>query len=154
MRADHRWLVLPLLIAVCAARTGAWQTACDRICLTRIADAYFAAMAAHDPTKAPLAANVRFTEQTQVKPIGDGLWKTASEAPTTFKVYIESINLRRVWIADEEKGLVFGLEDRLERLPALSAPYQRLSIGFCGSAVMFRIAQWWYEWPPSTATPG
>jgi hypothetical protein len=36
MRADHRWLVLPLLIVVCAARAGDWQTICHA-CLTRIA---------------------------------------------------------------------------------------------------------------------
>ena len=65
MKADRRWLFVALLIVVCSARTGAWQAACDRLCLTRIADAYFAAMVAHDSKKAPRAANVRFTEQTE-----------------------------------------------------------------------------------------
>ena len=46
------------------------------------------APAAHDPSKAPLAPNARFTEQTQVLAIGEGLWKTATEAPTTFKIYV------------------------------------------------------------------
>jgi hypothetical protein len=64
------------------------QTLCDRACLTRVADEYFAAMAAHDPKKAPIAPNARFTEQTQVTAVGDGLWTTASEAPTTFKIYV------------------------------------------------------------------
>lgn len=63
MKADRRWLFVALLIVVCSARTGAWQAACDRLCLTRIADAYFAAMAAHDPNQAPLAATVRFTAE-------------------------------------------------------------------------------------------
>jgi hypothetical protein len=45
-------------------------------------------MVAHDPGKAPIASNARFTEQTQVTPIGEGLWKTASEGSTTFKVYV------------------------------------------------------------------
>ena len=57
MRADRRWLFVALLIVVCSVRTGAWQAACDRACLMRIAD--FASMMAHDPKKAPLAANVR-----------------------------------------------------------------------------------------------
>lgn len=154
---------------------------CDKACLTGIADAYFAALVAHDPSKAAMAPNAKFTENAQVVAVGDGLWKTASEAPTNFKVYvpdpvagqlgaivlmkdagkpiqlalrlkraggpaagqaagqgapaaapraggpgfgpstcaaqintrtfyyITSIDLRRVWIADEEKGLVFGL---------------------------------------------
>ena len=83
-----RLVLLSLLIVVGATRNTAAQTACDRACLTGVADAWFAAIVAHDPSKAPIAATVRFTEQTQVKPIGDGLWKTASKAPTTFKVYV------------------------------------------------------------------
>ena len=61
---------------------------CDKTCLTGIADAYFAALAAHDPSKAPMAPSAKFTEQTKVLAVGEGLWKTASEAPTTFKVYV------------------------------------------------------------------
>jgi hypothetical protein len=62
--------------------------ACDRACLIGIADTYFAALAAHDPKKAPMAANARFTEQTKQLAVGDGLWKTISEGPTTFKIYV------------------------------------------------------------------
>jgi len=51
--------VLPASAAL--AQTG---QACDRACLLGIADAYFAALAAHDP-KAPMAPNAKFTEQTQ-----------------------------------------------------------------------------------------
>lgn len=80
-------LVLPLLV-VCVAQSAAAQTACDRACLTGIADRYFAAMVAHDPKEAPIASDARFTEQTQVKAVGEGLWKTASKVPTTFKVYV------------------------------------------------------------------
>jgi len=51
-----------------------------------IADAYFAALVAHDPAKAPMAPNAKFTEQAKVLPVGDGLWKTTTEGPTTFKI--------------------------------------------------------------------
>jgi hypothetical protein len=81
-------LVLTLLTVVWMPRSAAAQTSCDRACLTGLADAWFAAIVAHDPSKAPIAPDVRFTEQTQVKPVGDGLWKTASEGPTTFKIYV------------------------------------------------------------------
>ena len=70
------------------ARQKAGAASCDRGCLTRIADSYFAALAAHDPSKAPMAPNARFTEQTQLLAVGEGLWKTTTEAPTTFKVYV------------------------------------------------------------------
>jgi hypothetical protein len=40
---------------------------------------YLASLVAHDPKQAPLAANARFTEDSEVLPIGGGLWKTASK---------------------------------------------------------------------------
>jgi hypothetical protein len=70
---------------VTAQRSGGTGD-CDRACLTGIADAYLAALVAHDPSKAPMAPNAKFTEQTQVLKVGEGLWKTAVESPTTFKI--------------------------------------------------------------------
>jgi len=61
---------------------------CDKACLTGIADIYFAALAAHDPRKAPIAPNAKFTEQTKALAVGEGLWKTITEGPTTFKIYV------------------------------------------------------------------
>ena len=58
----------------------------DRACLNRVADAYVAALLARDPAKAPLAANVKFTEQAQVRAVGEGLWKTAVAGPIAFKI--------------------------------------------------------------------
>ncbi|MFZ1988570.1 MAG: hypothetical protein WAW96_02255 [Alphaproteobacteria bacterium] len=61
---------------------------CDRQCLDGVADTYIAALIAHDPSKAPLAADIKTVENAKpIKP-GEGLWKTASEGPTTFKIYV------------------------------------------------------------------
>jgi hypothetical protein len=49
---------------------------CDRACLEGFVDRYFAAVIADDPSAAPLAPNVRFTENGQVLPLGEGLWKS------------------------------------------------------------------------------
>jgi hypothetical protein len=78
-------LLLCLAAPAFAQRTGGTGD-CDRACLTGIADAYIAAVIAHDPSKAPLAPNAKFTEQTQVLKVGEGLWKTATQGPTTFKI--------------------------------------------------------------------
>jgi hypothetical protein len=59
---------------------------CDRVCLTGIADRYLAALVAHDPSKAPMAPNAKFTEQSKVLAVGEGLWKSAVEGPTTFRI--------------------------------------------------------------------
>ena len=61
---------------------------CNRACLKDLASSYVAALVAHDPSKVPLAADLKFVENvTPMKP-GQGLWKTASEGPTTFAVYV------------------------------------------------------------------
>jgi hypothetical protein len=51
---------------------------CNRACLEGIADQYLAAMVAHDASKAPLAENFIFTENTVKLPPTEGLWFTAS----------------------------------------------------------------------------
>ena len=51
---------------------------CDRDCLRGMLTRYLNALIAHDPKTLPLAANARFTEDTVEKPLGEGLWKTAS----------------------------------------------------------------------------
>jgi len=51
---------------------------CDRACLEGIADQYLEAMVAHDPSKAPFAKNLIFTENTIKLPPTEGLWFTAS----------------------------------------------------------------------------
>jgi hypothetical protein len=76
------------IMAIVATSTAFAQAAqpCDRACLLGIADAYFAALVAHDPAKAPMAPNAKFTEQSRELKVGEGLWKTTTEGPTAFKI--------------------------------------------------------------------
>src|SRR5688572_20326782 len=78
---------LVLALALVASPAHA-QATCDRACLIKIADSYFAAMAAHAPSKAPMAPTAKFTEQAKPLAVGEGLWKTMTEGPTTFKIYV------------------------------------------------------------------
>ncbi len=71
------------IIAIHAQQSGS----CDRACLEGIADRYLAAMVAHDASKAPLAGNFVFTENTIKLPPTEGLWFTASGLGD-FKFYI------------------------------------------------------------------
>jgi hypothetical protein len=74
-----------LMTAVAAAPV---PDPCNRMCLEDVAHEYVAALVAHDPSRVPLATDVKFVENvTPMKP-GEGLWKTASEAPTTFALYV------------------------------------------------------------------
>lgn len=51
---------------------------CDRACLGNIMTQYLESLVANDPSLAPLADNVRMTEDTIETPIGEGLWATAT----------------------------------------------------------------------------
>jgi hypothetical protein len=49
---------------------------CNRQCLTETLTRYLNALVARDPAAAPLAPNVRFTEDAVPLKIGEGLWKS------------------------------------------------------------------------------
>ena len=61
---------------------------CSDKCLTGAMNSYIAALVAHDPSQVPLASNVEFVENTKDLKPGEGLWKTASAPPATFKIYV------------------------------------------------------------------
>jgi hypothetical protein len=49
---------------------------CDRQCLNGFLDDYLAALRAKDPSRLPLARNVRYSENNVMMKIGDGVWGT------------------------------------------------------------------------------
>ena len=60
----------------------------DRAGLLKLADDYFAAIVAHDPKRMPFAPGAKFVENlTRLQP-GEGLWKTASTVPSSFKIVV------------------------------------------------------------------
>jgi hypothetical protein len=83
---------MAMAIAAAVVFTGVAGAAdkgvCDRACLNKVVDTYLAAVVAHKPKKAPLAADIRFVENVERMKPGEGLWKTASAVPTTFKIYV------------------------------------------------------------------
>jgi len=88
----NRWVLLGLvalfamgcLATVPLARSA--EGGCDRTCLDRFVDAYLAAMVAHDPSRLPVASEVKFTEDGVRLELGDGLWATA-EGIGTYKLH-------------------------------------------------------------------
>lgn len=68
------------VVAACAGPIAAQPSSeCDRACLADVVTAYLESLVARDASKAPLAANARFTEDARELPVGDGLWKTATK---------------------------------------------------------------------------
>jgi len=73
-------LTASLLAAVTSLPLAAQSApSCDRACLAGVMTAYLDSLVAHDPSKAPLAANARFTEDAKELRVGDGFWKTAGK---------------------------------------------------------------------------
>ncbi|MDR3367452.1 MAG: hypothetical protein LBO71_10880 [Prevotellaceae bacterium] len=88
----------------------------DRQCLVALVDRYFTALVAHDPGQLPFAINARFVENVDSKPIGEGLWQTASAAPSSFKIYVPDPTVKEVGFMGmmEEKGKPVMIAIRLK----------------------------------------
>ena len=117
--------IIRTALAVAAAGLGllglaaqASAKSCDRACLIGITDQYLAAVVAHDPSKAPLAPGVLFVENVHRMQPGEGLWKTASGGPTTFKIYVPDVTLQQAgWIGviqQDGKPMMLGLRLKIE----------------------------------------
>ncbi len=83
-----------LLMLSPAAKAKAMPT-CDRACLEGWVDRYFKAVIDDAPKEVPLSVNVRFTEDGQQLPIGEGLWKSMKAA-----------GKYRLYVADPEAGVI------------------------------------------------
>jgi hypothetical protein len=77
------------LAGVLSAQSGSGKGgACDRACLEGFVDQYLDAMTAHDPKLAPLAKNVKFTEDGQKLVIPDGLWNSMA-GKGTYRLFVD-----------------------------------------------------------------
>jgi hypothetical protein len=99
-----------LMASLALAGTARAASDCDRACLIGITDAYLKAMVAHDPSQAPVAATVRFTENTHPTRLGEGsAWGNAT-----------GVRDYRIYVADPGAGQValYTVMDGRER-PAI-----------------------------------
>lgn len=69
-----------LLLSMGCPAVHAAPPPCDRACLKGFIDQYVDALAHHDPSRLPIAARVRFTENGAQVPLGEALWVTFSKS--------------------------------------------------------------------------
>lgn len=75
-----------LTLGLGSAAVRAADTPCDRACLKGFIDQYMEALSHHDPSRLPVAADVRFTENGVPVPLGEALWGTFSK-PLGYRHY-------------------------------------------------------------------
>lgn len=78
----------PAAAPVAAAPAAAPAAACNRQCLIDKTEAYVAALAAKDPSQAPLANDVVFVENVTKLMPGEGLWQSIVSAPGSFEILV------------------------------------------------------------------
>jgi hypothetical protein len=77
-------------LLIVALTSGAAQAAdCNRACLTGLLTTYIDALVAHDPARLPVAAKVRFTEDSADLALGEGLWKTVTAKGSFRQDYLD-----------------------------------------------------------------
>jgi hypothetical protein len=99
------------------ASTGPIPLMCERACLEKVIDDVIAAMAAHDPKRVPLSADVKYTENAQVVQVGDGFWKT-SQGVGNYKHYFADPEAGQVafmgTVREADAPLLYSLRVRIE----------------------------------------
>src|SRR3984885_2087871 len=94
-------LLITIVSAVALApalRSQTQAVSCDRACLIQTTNVYLAGLVAHDPTIVKWAPSVKFIENTVPLKPGEGLWKTATAIPTTFKIYVPDVVAQQIGV--------------------------------------------------------
>jgi len=137
-------LVLAAFLALPAAAQAPGESSavparpCDRACLIGFLDQHMAALAADDPSALPLAANVRFTENNVLLPVGKGLWKTVTGVDKVGLEVADAWTGNAAWFGSVREngepaiyalrihvqdGLIDEIESVVHRKTALPAPF-------------------------------
>lgn len=97
---------LLVLATLPLAASAAATKGCDRACLTSTLDAYMQAVIKHDPSAAPLAGSYRHTENAINKPLGKGVWESASALGKVQRRYVDAVSGQAAFygILEESSG--------------------------------------------------
>ena len=103
---------------------------CDRACLEGLVDQYLNALAAHDPKRLPLAADVKYTEQDQVMDVGDGFWGTVTAVGGYRHCFADPVEAQigcMVTMREGDHLLIMGLRLRVQlgRITEIESTYYR-----------------------------
>ena len=93
------------------------QSEISRAALVLAMEAYLDAVAARDPSRAPLSPQVRFTENSQLLRIGDGFWATCNGRGRYSHIAADPLTGQAGFIGvmrENDVEVIFGLRIKLE----------------------------------------
>ena len=93
------------------------QAATSRAALVLAVEAYLDALAARDPSHAPLSPHVRFTENSQLLAIGDGFWATCNQRGVYRHIAADPVTGQAGVIGvmhENDVKVIFGLRIKVE----------------------------------------
>ena len=112
---------------------------CDRECLGDLVTQYLKDMAGHNPAALPVAPNVRFTENGEVRKLGDGLWRAASGLGTYRQDILDvaghTAATQAVVLEDGDKPVLFALrlkehDRKISQIETMVVPQDKYSLLF------------------------
>jgi hypothetical protein len=91
LSGSARTIVLTMAAAFLTSLSPASAAAenCDRACLAGLITQYVDAVVAHDHARLPLVGTVKYTEDSRVVKLGDGLWKSVTAKGTFRHDYLD-----------------------------------------------------------------
>jgi hypothetical protein len=141
--------VVPLSIPMAAQGQS-----CDRACLIGFISQYVGALVARDASKLPLAPDVKFTEDTKVMKVGEGLWQTASG----LRGYRQDIidvrqGVAGAYLVVEEKGSPVELVLRLRLVNRRITEIETVVVRSVAEGMIFAVDQLKAANPPMMLRP-
>jgi hypothetical protein len=103
---------------------------CDRACLEGLVRDYLAAVVVHDPSRLPLAADVKYTENEQLLDVGDGFWQTAVGVGNYAHFFADPVSSQAAWMGTMKEGnalvlLALRLRVQLGKITEIETSYFR-----------------------------
>ena len=106
---------------------------CDRDCLNGMVDSCLDAIVAHDPDAAPLSSDIRYTQNTELLSVGEGLWETATASSATFRIYVPDPVARQVGLMGVletgDSAVMLALRLKVENDEIVEAEHMVANVG-------------------------
>jgi len=112
MKRAVDFVLLLVLFAINAGAQAPATGSCDRECLRGVITQYLNAMVEHNPRTLPTSPSIRFTENTETMPLGEGLWKNASKLRTYRQDFLdvrEGVAATHVIVEEAGKPVMLAL---------------------------------------------